>query len=1136
MLFHDSHSAFFRSPFGAVSSNQNLRLRLEVNKKVQATQVVLRLWQDGAGESRLAMKVWEDRADSVIYQVEVTVPEEPCLLWYYFIVSEGQRRLYYGNQGDVLGGTGQVYEQEPPSYQITVYKAGAVTPDWFKESVMYQIFPDRFCRGTEAVLSPKQGSLLHSHWENTPYYVRDVDTKHIVAYDFFGGNLQGILEKLSYLKDLGIGVIYLNPIFLSPSNHRYDTSDYKQIDPMLGEEATFATLCDKAKEMGISIFLDGVFSHTGSDSIYFNREGNFPVVGACQSKDSPYYKWFRFQEYPKKYESWWGIDTMPNVEELEPSYIDYIIEGEDSVIRHWLKLGAKGWRLDVADELPDAFIKKIYKVMKETDDQSVLIGEVWEDASRKSSYGQLRQYLQGEELDSVMNYPFRDIALAFMLQQADAHLTHRVLMSLYENYPKENFYAMMNLVGTHDVPRILTLLGQAPSADDLTIGEQAAYRLSPEQRRLAVQRLKLLSLWQMTFPGVPCVYYGDEAGLEGYKDPFNRGTYPWGREDQEVQGWYKQVIGLRNRHKVFTKGEFISLPLHPSVYAYVRSWEGTHALVLLNRSSEMITVEVGVRAWFHGKVKNLLAEDMLTVTKGTLSIALQPLEGKVLMQQEETVFERQCGVLLHPTSLPSKYGIGDLGKDAFAFIDFLAGAKQKLWQVLPLNPVGLGYSPYQCFSAFAGHSLLISPAKLASQGWLPLKALQRCPSFPRDKVDFSAVEAYKEPLFKQAFQSFSRKEPEDYQAFLQENALWLPDYALFMALRKHFDGLPWNEWPQALASRQSAALEEYRHLLQEEIRYQYFLQYVFFHQWQELKVYAGKKGIQLIGDMPIFVAHDSSDVWSHQHLFDLDKAGKPRTVAGVPPDYFSADGQLWGNPHYKWEVMAKDDYRWWRNRFSLLFRLVDIVRVDHFRGFEAFWEVALPAKTAAGGRWVKGPGAPFFAVLQQHLGKLSMIMEDLGIITWEVEDLKYELGYPGIKVLHFSFQQDEAGHCLPVRFEQNVAVYTGTHDNNTTCGWYNSLVAEEPALAECIRQQLGFTAGERPSAEAVCRKLVEFAFASNANTVLIPLQDVLELGAEARMNFPGTVGGANWAWRCPQEALTAELGKRMARLAEQYQR
>jgi 4-alpha-glucanotransferase len=1141
VLIHDSHFDFFRSPFGAASCKQEITLRLEVGKTIKAESVMIRLWQDGRGETKIPMKPCEERGESRIYKGILAAPENPCVLWYYFIISTKDRTFYYGNQTDGLGGLGQLYEQEPPAYQITVYKAGTVTPDWFKEAVMYQIFPDRFYNGEEdgKILQPKKNSVLQSHWENTPYYVRDVDTKHIFAYDFFGGNLQGIIAKLPYLKELGISVIYLNPIFLSPSNHRYDTSDYKTIDPMLGDEEKFKELCVKAKENGIHIMLDGVFSHTGSDSIYFNREGNFPVEGACQSRCSPYFSWYRFRKYPEEYECWWGIDTLPNVEEMEPSYLDYIIEGEDSVIRHWLKLGARGWRLDVADELPDGFIQKIYETMKAVDSDSVLLGEVWEDASRKHSYGQLRQYVQGDELDSIMNYPFRDISLDFLLNREDAHATHRKLMSLYENYPKEIFYALMNLVGTHDVPRVLTLLGEAPPEESMSISQQARYRLPKMRRQLAIRRLKLLSLWQMTFPGVPSIYYGDEAGLEGYKDPFNRGTYPWGREDGEILNWYKQVTKLRQQYDAFKKGDFISLVPHRDVYAFVRripERPDEVAMVFLNRSlTETITLELDVRAWCHGRLADVLSDNReYRIVQGKLSLALQPLEGKVLVPTGQDAFARQCGILLHPTALPSKYGIGDLGKGAYEFVDFLQESKQKIWQVLPVNPVGYGESPYQCLSAFAGHSLLISPDKLVERGWLPAKVLENTPGFSEHAVEFVQVREYKEKVLRQAYEGFcAQKHPEDYAHFQEEHKYWLFDYVLFMALRRHFDGVSWNLWPEDIAARKPAALTHYRQLLTDEIHYQIFLQYVFFSQWRELRQYAGQKGIDIMGDIPIFVAHDSSDVWANPQLFDLDGRGRPATVAGVPPDYFSATGQLWGNPHYRWQEMEKDDYNWWRQRLRTLLLLVDIVRVDHFRGFEAFWEVSGTAETAEKGRWVKGPGVRFFTVLKNYFPRLPVVVEDLGVITWEVEDLKYELEFPGIKVMHFSFQEDVNQTCLPVIHERNLVVYTGTHDNDTTCGWYMKLLKEQPRLAKCVRKLLR---ADKGNPEEICRKLIEFVYAGNANTVIIPMQDLLELGTEARMNHPGTVGGKNWAWRCSQGRICRGLAVRLARLAEENRR
>lgn len=1146
-ISHDSQAEFFRSPFGAVSCRQKIVLRLQVESAAVPETAALRLWQDGAGETVLEMEPVRSAGERRTYQLQITAPKQGCVLWYYFIVTVAGKKQYYGNNAELLGGVGQIYNEPPPSYQITVCREGFKTPNWFKETVMYQIFPDRFFNGEpdNKILQPKKGSVLQSHWDNIPYYVRDVDTKQIVAYDFFGGNLSGVIAKLPYLKELGIGAIYFNPVFEAASNHRYDTGDYKKIDPMLGDNVLFAELCAKAKELGIAVILDGVFSHTGSDSIYFNKDGSYPGTGACQSKESPYYSWYRFIDYPAVYESWWGIDTLPNVAETEPSFVDFILEGRDSVVKYWLKQGGKGWRLDVADELPDEFIKKLYRTVKAADPESVVIGEVWEDASRKTSYGQLRPYLQGEEMDSVMNYPFRKALLDFILGYADAQRTHRVLMSLYENYPKEVFYSLMNMLGTHDVPRILTLLGEAPPEGELSITAQAHYKLNDRQKRLAIARLKMLVLWQMTFPGVPCIYYGDEAGTEGYKDPFNRGTYPWGQENEELLAWYKQMAGLRNRYDALKTGQWTAVKAEGDIYAYVRrivggrdvfgqEKEDSTFLAVFNRSQQQtLTVELAVRPWCRGELTEVLQpENVVRVQHGRITVTLKPLEGKLLLQAEKPAFHRECGILLHPTSLPSQFGIGDLGTEAYDFIDFLHKSKQKLWQVLPLQPAGFGESPYQCLSAFAGNPYLISPDKLVEEGLLSIQEVEDHPVFDRDRVDFRTVKSFKDKLLQQAFSRFKKQDPPDaYGRFVEENRFWLEHYALFMALKQYFDGRPWNLWPRDIALRKSQVVKYFRNLLAEEMEYHCFLQYIFFKQWLELKTYGRRQSVKLIGDLPIFVAYDSSDVWANPELFELDAQRRPVKVAGVPPDYFSATGQLWGNPHYRWDTMAQDDYRWWRERFQSLMNLADIIRVDHFRGFEAYWAVPSGETTAVHGEWVKGPGTGFFTVLQQYLGELPVIAEDLGVITPEVEDLKNEFYFPGMKVLHFAFDEEEGE---PLVCEKNTAVYTGTHDNNTTLGWYKSVLDGAPGIAENIQKLL--PGKEHPAAPEFCRRLIEFAYGSNANTVIIPMQDVLCLDSEARMNLPGTVGGTNWGWRCRKETVTQELADWLAELASRYNR
>lgn len=632
-IVHDSHDKYFRNPFGAVvcGTEINIRIKIETDQKIES--VTLRFCKNDQDLLSQNMALTEEEGNIKTFESSIRADDEPGLIWYFFMIIKDGRVFYYGNNHRRLGGKGEIQEHIPPAYQITVYKAGFTVPEWFKEALMYQIFVDRFYNGNEngRVLKPKKGSLIHGNWDDTPFYIRNKDMS-IKRWTYFGGNLAGVIKKLKYLKELGVSVIYLNPIFESSSSHKYDTADYKNIDSMFGSNEIFCELCQKANDLGIQIILDGVFSHTGSDSIYFNREGNYPGLGAYQSPDSPYYSWYRFYEYPDKYDCWWGIGTMPNVNEMEPSYQAFIIDGEDSVIKHWMKKGAKGWRLDVADELPDTFIKKMRRTMKEIDAESILIGEVWEDASNKVSYGQKRQYLWGEELDSVMNYIFRKNSLDFILGKLDAVDLHKNFMSLYENYPREVFYSLMNLIGTHDVPRILTILGEGVKEERLSETGKERTKLKPGQRKMAIARLKLLVLLQMTFPGVPCIYYGDEVGMEGYSDPFNRGPYPWGNEDNQLLAWYKQIISLREKYPALKKGNWKPLYALRDVYGYIRENNGEEVIVILNRSvKETVSMSVQLDKYENKNIYNALTgEEKAFDADGRINIELLPLEGKIL--------------------------------------------------------------------------------------------------------------------------------------------------------------------------------------------------------------------------------------------------------------------------------------------------------------------------------------------------------------------------------------------------------------------------------------------------------------------------------------------------------------------------
>ncbi|MDT8903076.1 4-alpha-glucanotransferase [Anaeroselena agilis] len=1138
-LYHDSHTALFRRPFGAVACGTVIDLSLAVAADRRVDAVLLRTWREGSGEELIPMTPRDEADGERHYRTALAAPGEPGLVWYYFVVRAGEEEHYYGNNERQLGGPGAVYSSPPPSFQITVHLPGAAAPAWYKNAVVYQIFVDRFYNGNPGgrVKNAKPGSLIHACWRDDPVYVRERETGAILAYDFFGGNLAGVMAKLTYLKDLGVSALYFNPVFEAVSNHKYDTADYTSIDAMFGDNDLFRELCVRADDLGMAVILDGVFSHTGSDSIYFNKEGRYPGPGAYQSTASAYYPWYRFRRHPDDYESWWGVDALPAVDELEPSYQDFIARGEDSVVRRWLRLGAKGWRLDVADELPDEFIRTLRRAAKETDPEAVIIGEVWEDASRKVSYGELRGYFRGDELDAATNYPFRRAAIDFLLGRQDAEATKQTLYSLYENYPRENFLAALNLIGSHDVPRILTLLGGYEEPEHVAFSEQRRQRLGPGERELAVRRLKLLALWQMTFPGVPCVYYGDEAGLEGYAEPLNRRTFPWGREDAGLTAWYRRVIAVRNRYPVLQGGGWLPLAPDPDAFGYIRWQEGDQppdadiAVVLLNRSERAVRVEVDFGGRYSGLLFDALDDGAeVAAGDGCCALTLEPFGGRVLVSDGGR--ERGgCGVLLHITSLPSVHGIGGLGAEARAFVDFLAAAGQDNWQILPLNPVGRGNSPYQSVSAFAAESLLIDIDTLEADGLLTAAevAAAREKSGLGDgadgRVDYGAVRVYKERLFRLAFGRFAAG--EDYDSFRRANAAWLDDYALYMALAGYFDDACWQRWPADIAGREAAALTRYACLLAAEIDYHVFLQYVFRRQWGALRSHARARGVRIIGDLPIFVAHSSSDVWANRRLFRLDAAGSPTAVAGVPPDYFSATGQLWGNPLYDWREMAKEDYRWWQDRLANTLDLVDVVRIDHFRGFAAGWAVPAGAATAEQGRWVKGPGYSLFAALERRLGKLPVIAEDLGTITPDVVALRRRCGFPGMKVLQFSFACDGQGDPAPLNCGPDTVVYTGTHDNDTVRGWHEELAGGDAAGQACVDRYLG-------RGDASWR-MVELAYSCRSALVIVPMQDILGLNGTARMNRPGTVGG-NWEWRCPAGYREGDLASRLRALAARHRR
>lgn len=490
-------------------------------------------------------------------------------------------------------------------------------------------------------------------------------------------------------------------------------------------------------------------------------------------------------------------------------------------------------------------------------------------------------------------------------------------------------------------------------------------------------------------------------------------------------------------------------------------------------------------------------------------------------------FDRASGILLHLTSLPSDFGVGDLGESAYHFIDFLAESGQRIWQILPLGPTTLGDSPYSCYSAFAGNSLLICPRRLVQSRLLTdedLRPFEKPGSSP-SIADYAAARYSKSQLLKLAFERFlacsACKQLDEFESFRTQQNWWLDDFSLFSALMQHFQSADWCRWDDRLVRRDASALSEWRERLAREVEFEQFAQFVFHGQWRDLKTYAGEHGVKLFGDMPIFVAHGSSDVWANQNMFWLEKNGEPQFVAGVPPDYFSKTGQLWGNPLYNWDALAAAKYEWWTQRFRHAFELYDMLRIDHFRGFESYWEVPATAKTAVAGRWVAGPGAAPFHAAQRLLGELPIVAEDLGMITEAVHQLRKELGFPGMRVLQFGFDDENDTFHRPEGFPVHSAAYTGTHDNSTILGWY--LARKESKTTDILDRYLQ---DPLQSGMPIHWQLISMVLRSRSELAIVPLQDVLGLDDSARMNVPGRADG-NWRWRFQAEDLTPELVDRL---------
>ena len=1073
MILHDSRSNVYRKPFGAVEINTDIKISIDVNEPAPQS-VRLMVWRDEELSPRY-YNMAKDPSEEGRYTAGFTAPEEGCLLWYAFEVEfenddEERSVIYYGNNHEALGGRGDTYEYSPECYQITVYKPSKV-PEWYKNGIVYQIFPDRFARDakwrerTEAAngrVNERRGDMrrvIQEDWTRPAYYVRN-DQGRVVEWPMYGGSLKGIEEKLDYIRSLGVTCIYLNPVFEASTNHRYDTGDYMRIDPALGTDEDFVSLAEAAREKGIRIILDGVFSHTGADSRYFDKYGNYAMMhpedgaaenGAWNDPDSPYRSWFKFDENEASgYKSWWGVDDLPEVNENDSSFRSFIL-GSGGVVEHWLKKGASGWRLDVADELPDDFIAGVRKTIKKTDPDGLLLGEVWEDASNKVSYGERRRYFLGDELDATMHYPLRDILLDYINYTIGAADAADRLMSIAENYPPENWYGTLNIIGSHDRERIITMMA------------------AEEDYPSATLKVKLLSTLQYCLPGVPAVYYGDEVGLMGGSDPANRNGYPWGFENRDL-GYHYRMLGLiYDEHPSLRGGGFELLSgnsgLSDDIFAFTRSGydaagNAETILVLASRSysameADLSGLEFSIRDE-SGDCRPVYALELLTSTEipvddeGRLGIiSMEKLSVRVIcLRAQKPVTEdigRSAGVICHVSSIPG----GRLGSAARDFVDYIASAGFSIWQVLPLNPAGMGDSPYSSYAAFAGDPRFI------------------------DKDELPAADGFDE--------------------FVNSNAYWLRDYMAYTVLKEANGLKPWYEWSEkdkfadaadVLDSLSDEQKERARQIAEE--------QYWFCCQWTDLKKYANSKGVRIMGDLPMFMAADSADVWANKDIFRMDDKGIQKVHAGVPPDAFSGEGQDWGNPLYDWDLLKSKDYDWWIRRIRQCAERFDILRIDHFRGLSEYY--AIPeGGTPKEGSWQHSAGLAFFAAIHRMLKEeglgLKLLAEDLGFLDAGCKNLLKLSGLPGMDIWQFtSAEMKEMSEKEPVKAATR-AFYTGTHDNDTLAGWL---------------------AGTGREAEAP--EIIKRIYESAAVLAMMQLQDVFLLGSKARMNVPGKSEG-NWTWK-----------------------
>lgn len=1145
-LAHDPCRRSDRSPVGAVTVGEavTLVLRVEECARHDIDRVFLEFVNDppvSEGEESPEF-IWRqipmsECADG--YTACINTHGSTRIIFYRFRVCTALSDILYIKRSDDFSTTGMsclpgiwLDEMDPSSaFQLTVFEPGFNTPEWMHGATMYQIFPDRFSRDSQGVRYEGVAShesrgwpiKVHEDWNEAPDWIEPYE-----PVDFYGGTLRGIAERIDYIKSLGVDVIYLNPICESRSNHRYNTGDYKRVDPILGTWDELRDLSEKARELGIRIVLDTVLSHTGASSLYFNADGSYDSLGAAQSVDSPYRQWYDFtpNEFAP-YRCWWNDITLPEIEECDLSWQHFMlgdVEGPktdassvedgalgdtgddgDNVLAMWAKNGAQGYRLDVADEIPDNVLELIRASVKSTDEDAAIIGEVWEDPTTKTSYGGRRTYALGRALDSVMNYPLRSQLIEFALGRRSAVELSTFLRLQKSNYPKPLYDSLMNLLSSHDVERIRSVLAAGFEFRELSRDEQveivSAIDGGADWKASILQRI--LAMITYMLPGMPCLYYGDERGMQGGRDPFCRATFPWDgpRYDcgEDLTAYYQALGKFRSASMALRKGTVTFSHYREDVICIVRIFvrdDGTFEgmLCVVNRSEEQVRVAVDLaneatglnpediialrlrstkfpRLVFSTDSENMSHDSHATLEDGIFIGEIGPLRAGIFQISPGfgKLIPRGSGIVCHLTSVPNSDGgeankaPGTLGEPAREFIDALSASGIKYWQMLPVNPTDEYGSPYAGLSAFAGNIDLVEG----------------------DIGPEEVEEALRNP---------------EYGQFYEHNKEWLERYAAYSALKAHFDGSPWWEWPERYRRWDPSLIED--ELIAERFAEECANQFMFQRQWDALRDYAASEGVSIIGDMPFYVSADSADVWSNPECFSVDESGNIVEEGGVPPDQFATDGQLWGVPTYNWDALKGHRYDWWIQRFNRLFELFDYVRIDHFLGFSAYYAIE-QGKSAVEGRWIPGPGLDLFREAYEQLGPLPVIAEDLGLVTAEVRQLLAQTAFPGMDVLQF-FDGDPLEYWRP---RYGRVVYTSTHDTSTLAGWaldrYHGGADDDDSKA---------------NARDIAKKLSYKVLDSKADIVMFSLQDVIRLGNEARMNVPGTTEG-NWKWQATPENL-----------------